>query len=73
MALVLRPLAFVRMLVALAPNSALPSRDRQGVPMGLRPTKKDEGARDWCRGINNLDRAFNRAVLAVMALEAILA
>ena len=29
--------------------------------MGLRPTKKDEGARDWCRGINNLDRAFNRA------------
>ena len=29
--------------------------------MGLRPTKKDEGARDWCRGINNLDRAFNGA------------
>ena len=30
--------------------------------MGLRPTKNDEGARDRCRGINNLDRAFNRAV-----------
>ena len=33
--------------------------------MGLRPTKKDEGARDWCRGINNLDRAFNRAVPSI--------
>ena len=40
----------------------MPSRDRQGVPMGLRPTKKDEGARDWCRGIISLDCAFNRAV-----------
>ena len=29
--------------------------------MGLRPTKKDEGARDWCRGIISLDCAFNRA------------
>ena len=39
--------------------------------MGLRPTKKDEGARDWCRGINNLDRAFNRVVLAVRELAPI--
>ena len=32
--------------------------------MGLRPTKKNEGAYDWCRGINNLDRAFNRVIPA---------
>ncbi len=49
-------------------KTAFPSRDRKGVPMGLRPTKKDEGVRDWCRGISNLDRAFNRAVLAVRVL-----
>ena len=29
--------------------------------MGMRPTKTNEGASDRCRGINNLDRAFNRA------------
>ena len=34
----------------------------KGVVMGLRPTKTNEGANDRCRGINNLDRAFNRAV-----------
>ena len=28
--------------------------------MDLRPTKMNEGAMDWCRGVNNLDRAFNR-------------
>ena len=38
--------------------------DRQEAVMGLRPTKTNEGASDRCRGINNLDRAFNRAVLA---------
>ena len=32
--------------------------------MGLRPTKTNEGASDRWRGINNLDRAFNRAVPA---------
>ena len=32
--------------------------------MGLRPTKTNEGASDRCRGINNLDRVFNRAVTA---------
>ena len=36
--------------------------------MDLRPTKTNEGASDRCRGINNLDRAFNRAVFAVEAL-----
>ena len=37
--------------------------------MGLRPTKTNEGASDRCRGINNLNRAFNRAGLAVNGLE----
>ena len=36
--------------------------------MGLRPTKTNEGASDRCCGINNLDRAFNRAFLAVRVL-----
>ena len=36
--------------------------------MGLRPTNTNEGASGRCRGINNLDRAFNRAVLAVRVL-----
>ena len=31
--------------------------------MGLRPTKKNEGAMDWCREVNDLDHAFPRAVL----------
>ena len=35
--------------------------------MGRRPTKKNEGAYDWCRGINNLDRAFNRVILVWFA------
>ncbi len=39
-------------------------RIHQGVPMGLRPTKTNEGASDRWRGINNLDRAFNRAYRA---------
>jgi len=40
-----------------------PSRDSHGVPMGLRPTKSDEGAAGgWC-GINDLRRVFNRAVV----------
>ena len=29
--------------------------------MGQRPTNTNEGASGQCRGINNLDRAFNRA------------
>ena len=37
---------------------------RQGEAMDLRPTKMNEGAMDWCRGVNNLDRAFNRLVSA---------
>ena len=36
--------------------------------MGLRPTKTNEGASDRCRGINNLDPAFNKAVPALKAL-----
>ena len=42
--------------------------DRQGGSMGLRPTNTNEGVSGRCRGINNLDRAFNRAVLAVRVL-----
>ena len=41
-----------------------PRHDRQGETMGLRPTKTNEGASDRCRGINNLDRAFNRVLSA---------
>ncbi len=33
--------------------------------MGLRPTKTNEGASDRCRGINNLDHAFNRVVMGL--------
>ena len=32
--------------------------------MGLRPTNTNEGASDRCRGIDNLDRAFNKAFSA---------
>ena len=32
--------------------------------MGLRPTNTNEGAIGRCRGINNLDRAFNRVFSA---------
>jgi hypothetical protein len=38
------------------------SRDSHGVPMGLRPTKSDEGAAGGWRGINHLRRVFSRAV-----------
>jgi hypothetical protein len=38
------------------------SRDNDGVPMGLRPIKSDEGAAGGWRGINDLRRVFNRAV-----------
>ena len=34
--------------------------------MGLRPTKKNEGAYDWCRGIDKLDCAFNRVFSATI-------
>ena len=40
-----------------------PSRDSYGVPMGLRPTKSDEGAAGGWRGIKDLRRVFNRAAL----------
>ena len=32
--------------------------------MGLRPTNTNEGASGRCRGIDNLDRAFNRVLSA---------
>jgi hypothetical protein len=49
-----------------APNDAYactPSRDRQGVPMGLRPTKPPEDAAGRSRRISTLDRVFRGAVL----------
>ena len=41
-----------------------PSRDRQGAVHAPRSTKTNEGASGRCRGIDNLDPAFNRAFSA---------
>ena len=41
-----------------------PSHDRQGVSMGRRPTKTNQGASGHCRVIDNWDRTFNSAFSA---------
>ena len=46
-------------LLTRAARKAARSRDRQGVPMGLRPTKAHEDAADHSNRINNLERVFN--------------
>ncbi len=43
------------------PAGIFQNRDRNGAPMGLRPTKSDQDAAGPFRGINNLRRVFNGA------------
>ena len=58
-----------RLLAFAAPrrDSPLPT-DNQGGSTGPQPAKTNKDASGRCRGINDWDRSFNRAFLAVAAI-----